>query len=220
MNTANKADLLYSLSKGNHTTPADGRIEGLGSKFANKAAIFKHVMDAASSHKRDQVSDSESESDDISEEESILELTDDEEDYSVGCKSNLQAFSKVKLVIQKRSESPEMESPCAERIFMRQAFSPSIFAKKVQIISSIVDAKSEESIEQKMVTLNLNDGLKGYKTGKSSYSGKSMQMIAANETNLESGQAPAMMAPVSSKMGMMQGMAPQLEEQDEIINLY
>ena len=49
MNTRDQTDILYQLAKGNHTTPADGRIEGLKSKFGAKAALFKQVMDAASS---------------------------------------------------------------------------------------------------------------------------------------------------------------------------
>ena len=147
MNCEN-VDLLYQLSKGNHTTPADGRIEGMNSKFGVKAALFKQVMDADSSQKRQVLADSETDSDDdMSDEEGILELTDEEEEYILP-RNNVQVLSPVRLVIHKR-DSMEMDSPRIEDCFERKPIDRACFAKPLKIIEtkSHSVSKSEESIE-------------------------------------------------------------------------
>ena len=96
MNTVDNKDLLYHMSKGNHTTPADGRIEGLKSAFGAKAALFKQVMEVASSNKKPSGvfhSDSDSDSDDLSDCDEFIELTDDEEDVVMTQFQGLQAVS-------------------------------------------------------------------------------------------------------------------------------
>lgn len=204
MNNVDQKDLLYHMSKGNHTTPADARIEGLKSAFGAKAALFKQVMDVGSSKKHSDVysSDSDSDSDDMSEDDGFLELTDDEQEVQVQHHTILQAVCSQKLHIVKRADAFDSNSPRVEGCMIRSPISQSVFAKAIKFVEAKLatqKAKSEESIEQQMDNLQLKKPLK---TGKPAHSVKSKSSHAAmQETQHETSKMPSL--PVSNKLQIL-----------------
>lgn len=204
MNNVDQKDLFFHMSKGNHTTPADARMEGLKSAFGAKAALFKQVMEVGSLKKQQSdvySSDSDSESDDMSDSDGFLELTDDEQDEQQDHYIGLQVVCNTKLLIVKRTDAFDSSSPKVDGCPIRSPISQSVFAKAVKCVDAKLAAKtkSEECMEQQMDNLKLKVA-KGGKPAPSVKSTKSNH-AAMQETQHETSKLPAM--PVSNKLQML-----------------
>ena len=119
----NKTNMLVQLSKGNRTTPADERMQGLQSQFAQKVSFSNKILNGSekeykpSSESCSESSESESSDDD---EFLGLEQCDEEPEIEYLCVANeFQVKSSSVLVLKRMNSGVQEDSPKMEQVQSR-----------------------------------------------------------------------------------------------------